>query len=99
MIVTTSDVIPDNMQILRYLGTVTYTYRVKVEQRGTADMVIDGRKENGLDGLEAQASRVQDANCVFGLRMSSTAATSPEGTFIYHTYHASVARVRTLSTA
>lgn len=94
MIVLTSDVIPDNMKVLGLLGTITYTHRVEVKRQDTFDRVMSRHKEDAMDGLEAQASRVRDANCVFGVRMSSTAATSPEGTFIYHTYHASVAHVR-----
>lgn len=54
----------------------------------------EGGIEDGIEGLKEAAKEVKDANCIFGVRMSSTTISVPKGTFIHYTYHASVAFVR-----
>lgn len=96
MLVLTTDTIPDSFRVTHLHGTITAATRVAVHQRGLVDTMLkktDGTVDDGLSELIKTASTLHGANCIFGIRVTSTFAAFSNGAYIYYTYHATVAQI------
>lgn len=93
-IVLSTNVLPDDFELIEIHGFIEYTHRVEISDKGFMRNLTERNRNEHQEAYDnfIEASGTQ-GNVIFDVKISTAVAQFNNGTFLYKTYYGTVATV------
>lgn len=87
MLLLTTDTIPSNLEIIEMYSMVQFNKTIEISSKGLLRGIRERKRNEHQEALDSLVSLAPpNANAIIGIRVTSSAQSFNNGTFLYFTY-------------